>query len=239
MPLLKALDANAGSFWYSGDIQILRARGQLGDFMAARPLMELRNNPWSHRMGAAEQGLTALEAAAGSAEALAATLFEPENLQEQSALRQVALHDHSAAVRRWALDRLGQTDPEQSIDLWLNALGSEDWNEQRAASLALLALPSPPLRALQEQVAESLFSDQQRGWAALTLRQLGHEVDLSGFQEPRVPLPPQVAPDLRNAIVRAWASRPAYAQQGTDVRWLLEGYGQELPELKEEGVAPR
>ena len=38
-------------------------------------------------------------------------------------------------------------------------------------------------------------------------------------------LPTYITPDLRRVIVNEWANQPSLVEAGTDVRWLLEGFG--------------
>ena len=226
LPLVQELDGKSEeqvSSWYGAQASLLQARGQLGDLSALRDLIVLVYDPWWHDSRCGHTGLAALLSRIGGLGSALSALWGPvSEMPLAQQLATVARHE-TGAVRRWALDRLGELNEwGRACELALDFLQDEDWLVASGASSTLYdKMPDPPSEALAQIAGDAGAPRSQRLWATYTLLRLGADLPDGAAQIPdlRVTLPGLVLSAVREAIVRAWAPE---SEPGTDVRWLIE-----------------
>lgn len=220
------VDALAWIFVGYGRKSLLDARSSLGDVTALRDLI-LRDylGDSSGQLLARFGGLAAVVAV------LSSSLGALSGSVEQQ-LKQLAVQDQAAEIRRWAIDRLAEIAENQPVDFYLERLGDQANIVASGASDILTQLAPSSSVVLREIAGNATLSDSYRLWAVYTLLRIGVSADdlLAGIPNSQMRLPTTIPLVLRQAIVRAWAgyhtSFPGEITR-SDIRWLIEK--QQLP----------
>lgn len=217
--------------WYFADRELLDARGLLGDRTAVKEIIERYYITFSDVVDYEFKPLTAddsnyefkplilLMKSLGGFKGMLDAIdnFQTGSLEDR--LKSVAISESNEYVRRWALERMTEINPEFSSPVLVQLLGDKSWTVPYGAYKQLLKIK--PIELLESTVTNSQLQPEQRLFAAYTLLNLDKKLPIPIDLIPTYPkeIVPPIPEHIRSSIIRYWVPK---SLRGTDIRWLIE-----------------
>lgn len=217
--------------WYFAYTELLDARGILGDKTAAKEIIERYYITFSDVVDYQFKPLTAddsnyqfkplilLMKSLGGLKGLLDVIDNAQTGSMEERLKSLAIYDSNEYVRRWALERMTEINPEFSSPVLVQLLGDKSWTVPYGAYKQLLKLK--PIGLLKAAVKNSDLKPEHRLFAAYTLLNLDEKLPIPINSIPTYPkeIFPPIPEQIRSTIIRYWVPK---SLRGTDIRWLIE-----------------
>jgi len=213
LPNIKKIKKKRVSFPIS---DLLTTRAKLGDKGVLKALIAQQHNPWHKE--SLQQALKSLTEQMGIKETLDAlyTNYKTESIEE----RYKELYENSTIknIRYWSIIK----QKELTSEGYMNILNDEDWYIQNYVADQLIQTSELIEECLKERILHAQSNNVAKHWMIYILLIRGEEVHplLDTIEDIRITLPSFVTKELREYIVQTWYK---YAQDKTDIRWIIEG----------------